>query len=91
MGAAGVRAFLERGNTFSGRGEFSSPEDAFRKTYDRNEESRVANRARIKEETRLEFRDERRRYVDVPMVSPGIDLKQRVPDGARQTNQSDRE
>lgn len=75
MGAAGVREFLERGNTWSGRGEFSSVEDALRRTHAKEEELRERFRERMREENRYERREDRRRYLEIPAVSVGIDLK----------------
>lgn len=74
MGAAGVRAFLERGNTWSGRGEFRSVEEAVRRTYQQDAEATERFRETTKEENRFERREDRRRYLQIPAVSVGIDL-----------------
>lgn len=80
MGAAGVRQFLEKGNTFSGRGEYSSVLDALQKTAARNAEAREEFRQRMKEENRYERKQDKRKYLQIPQITPGIELNpQREP------------
>lgn len=74
LGAAGVRQFLERGNTFSGRGEFASVMDAVEKTSQQNEERRAAFEQKMREENRYERRQDRRKYLKIPQVTVGIDI-----------------
>lgn len=80
MGASGVRAYLEKGNTLSGRGEYGSVLEAIEQTSARNLEERDRFRQKMKEENRYERRQDRRRYLGIPQISPGIDLKN--PDAA---------
>lgn len=74
LGAAGVRAFLDRTNMFSGRGEAKSLEDAMRQTADA-EAARVAKlRADAKDDAIHEARDRRSLYEHVPREVVGVDL-----------------
>lgn len=61
MGASGVRAFLDKGNVESGRGEFRSIEDSVQKARERTREAKERNRAAAHERTR-ERVTERLRY-----------------------------
>ena len=81
MGPSGVREFLERGNMWSGRGEFSSLEEQLRNVRNKNEESRERHRANQKEENRHEQRDKRRHRFKLPFFPVGIDLKKRPEKG----------
>lgn len=76
MGAEGVRTFLERGNCWSGRGEYSSVADAVQKAAETDEREKVRFREQMKEENRYERRDNRRAYLGIPFTTVGIDLKQ---------------
>ena len=73
LGASGVRQFLERGDTWSGRGEFRSLDDQARLAMDANARMRETHRAHQKDENRHEQRDNRRRYLGIPLV-PGMDM-----------------
>lgn len=53
MGASGVREFLDRGNTWSGRGQFDSHEDRLRQAQEANREGRRS----VREAARLRVRD----------------------------------
>lgn len=68
MGPSGVRAFLERGDTWSGRGEYTSIEDAAKKAEEHNQELKAKNRAFQKEESRHEQRDKRRQRFKIPFL-----------------------
>lgn len=72
MGASGVRQFLERGNTWSGRGEYASIEDATRKAAQSNADARAKYRADLKEASRYEQRDKRRQRFKIPFLRVGI-------------------
>jgi hypothetical protein len=74
MGASGVRQFLERGNTWSGRGEFSSLEEQARKAIEANAEMRQKFKEEKKEESRRRMVDERRSRLKIPFVQAGKDL-----------------
>ncbi len=69
MGPSGIRAFLERGDTWSGRGEYASVEEAARKAEEHNQRQREKDRAFQKEESRNEQRDKRRWRMGIPFLS----------------------
>lgn len=75
LGASGVRQFLEKGDTWSGRGEFASLEDYVRKTQEANEAERLKFRADQKEANRFEQRETRRRRFKIPFIPVSIGWK----------------
>ena len=75
LGTSGVRNFLERGNTWSGRGEYLSMVDQIRQVNESNEEVRLKSRADQKEASRYEQRDKRRWRFKIPFLPVGIDLR----------------
>lgn len=74
MGTGGVKDFLERGNTWSGRGEFDSIEGQLRAVREANQKGKERFRATQKEESRHEQRDKRRWRLKIPFLRVGIDL-----------------
>ena len=78
MGATGVRTFLEKGNTWSGRGAFRSIEEVAREAMAQNAKMREKNRADNKEANRYEQRDLRRSRLKIPFLPVGVDLS-KVP------------
>ena len=78
MGASGVRQFLEKGDSWSGRGEFTSLEDQLRKVNENNEAARVKNRADAKDQARSHAEDRRRSALGIPFVGVVADI---TPDG----------
>jgi len=74
MGSGGVRQFLERGNMWSGRGQFQSLEEQVRKVREENEAARLKFRAEQKEESRHEQRDKRRSRLKIPFITAGLNL-----------------
>ncbi len=74
MGASGVREFLERGNTWSGRGEHASVEAALRTTEETNEESRKRFREEQRFDSVKEQCDKRRSRFKIPFIPVGIDF-----------------
>lgn len=68
MGPQGVMEFLDRGNTWSGRGEALSPMDALRQNLETKEERRVQLRQRMKEENRFQQRERRRSLLKIPVL-----------------------
>ena len=74
LGAAGVRALLEKGNNFTGRGEYGSQLEAIEKTAEANRAAREAFRQQAKEENRYNRKQDKRRYLGIPQVPVGIDL-----------------
>lgn len=77
MGRSGIREFLDRGNTWSGRGEFSDHMEALRKANAANEDIDVKFRADLKEESRHEQRDKRRWRFKIPFLRVMIDLSKK--------------
>jgi hypothetical protein len=75
LGPSGVRRFLERGNTWSGRGEFASFEEAVKFMNDKNEQVRATNKKEAKEHARDHEKDTRRTRWKTPFLPVGIDLK----------------
>jgi hypothetical protein len=75
LGVSGIRQFLQRGDTWSGRGEFRSLEEQARLAMQSNTEMRERFRAEQKEASRLEQRDKRRSRFKIPFLRVGIDLK----------------
>ena len=69
LGASGVRNLLERGDMWSGRGEFDSLEHQLRVTKQWNEAARAKNRAEAKDGARSDARDKRRQWFGIPLVS----------------------
>ena len=68
MGAGGVRQFLEKGDTWSGRGQYRSLEEQVRQVRAANAATREKFRADLKEESRLEQRDKRRWRLKIPFI-----------------------
>ena len=73
MGASGVRAFLDKGNTWSGRGQ--TVEQIARAAFESDERLREANYNTAREENREEAKARRRSFLGIPFLSVGIDLK----------------
>ena len=85
LGTSGLREFLERGDTWSGRGEYMSLLEQRRKVNDSNENVRVRNRAHQKEENRHEMRQSRRSRLKIPFLRPkGGWLNLRAPKDQKQ-------
>lgn len=81
MGVSGVREFLERGDTWSGRGEHRSLEDLRDKTSKHNEVVKEKNRADAREEVVKMAMDTRRTRLKIPFHRVGIDLREEKSDG----------
>ena len=79
LGASGVRALLEKGNTFSGRGEFSSPLDAANRVAAENDRKREDFERDVRAESLYRVKQDKRQYMNIPQVSVGVDL---TSDGA---------
>lgn len=78
LGASGVRTFLEKGNTWSGRGAFKSLEEVAQEAMRQNEAMKAKHRADMKEANRYEQRDLRRSRLKIPYLRVGVDLS-KVP------------
>lgn len=85
MGRAGVREFLERGNTWSGRGEYDSIVDAHAKAREANRQAKMAFKAQRKDENRQRQRAQRRWWLKIPLVAVGIDVGRRIANRGRTT------
>lgn len=77
MGAAGVREFLDRGNLWSGRGEFRDMTDKMRKTFDANGKVAEVVRAEQKEKVMDHMKDHRRSLLKIPFLGVGVNLKEK--------------
>lgn len=73
LGTSGLRAFLERGDTWSGRGEFRSLDEQARDAMEANRRMVEHHRAFEKEENRHEQREKRRWHLGIPLV-PGAEF-----------------
>ena len=76
MGVGGVLQFLQRGNSWSGRGQYSSLEEQLRLVREGNEQMRLKNRADQKEASRYDQRDKRRSRYGIPFHTVEMDLKE---------------
>lgn len=85
LGTTGIRSFLDRGNMWSGRGEFTSLEEQVRKAREANRAMLEKNRADQKEESRHEQRDKRRWRFKIPFLPVGVSF----PKAAEPTSTSD--
>lgn len=81
MGPARVRDFLERGNLWSGRGEFDSLEEQLREVREKNQAAVEKFRQDQKEANRHEQRDKRRWRLKIPYLPVGIDLGKKRDSG----------
>lgn len=75
MGPTGLREFLEKGNMWSGRGMFDSPEDELKQSRDRNEAAREKLRADAKFSAVKKASEKRRWILKIPFLPVEIDLK----------------
>lgn len=75
MGAEGVKRFLERGNMWSGRGEYDSLEEQLQDSRERSKAATEKHRQDQKEANRHEQREKRRQRFKIPFLPVGIDLK----------------
>lgn len=66
MGASGVRAFLDKGNTWSGQGEFASVSDAVRNASAKNEQASEKNYASARDDVKARAREEHVWYGKKP-------------------------
>lgn len=72
MGASGIRTFLERGNTWSGRGEYDSIVDQRRQVNAANEAARQKHRADQKDLNRERQKAKRRTRFKIPFLSVSL-------------------
>lgn len=74
MGRSGIREFLERGNSWSGRGQYTSIVDAHLKAREANRLQKIKLRQEMKEANRQRQREQRRWWLKIPLVQVGIEL-----------------
>ena len=74
MGPSGVKTFLEKGNLWSGRGEYTSLEDQLDQVRKMNEAARSKNVAESRESSVKRAMDKRRTLLKIPFLRVGIDL-----------------
>lgn len=77
LGPSGVKEFLERGDTWSGRGEHESIEAAARKAREHNKTVGPKAKEQAREETRDMVNDRRRSILKIPYHRVGIDLSEK--------------
>lgn len=75
MGPSGVRAFLEKGNTWSGRGEFSSHAEAATFAAESNRAKKERTRRDARNNAVDRAKDARRQVHKIPFHRVGVDLK----------------
>ena len=80
LGASGVRQFLEKGNTWSGRGIFRSLMDQLRQVREKNATARAKFRQDQKEANRDELMARRRQVHRIPFLRVGVDLSSQAED-----------
>ena len=75
MGPSGVRNFLEKGNLWSGRGDYDGLVDQVKKVEDHNEIERRKNFENARYAAKKRAADKRRSNLKIPFLGVGIDLK----------------
>lgn len=90
LGASGVRRILEKGNTWSGRGEFDSVEEAVEHTQrEREKAQRKLHKDRKDDIKHAASGVTRRRVLDVPAIRAGMDLSKQSPGGESDSKEND--
>lgn len=72
MGASGVREFLERGDTWSGRGQYASIQDEMRKKDAANEAAQERQVESLRDRARQRAKDMRRQILKIPFIRGGL-------------------
>lgn len=75
MGPSGLREFLEKGNMWSGRGMFDSPEDELKQSRERQAESRESLRTKARFDAVKKASERRRSILKIPFLPVEIDLR----------------
>ena len=75
LGISGLQEILEKGSLLSGRGEFTSSEQAAKAVLDRHRNHRERTRQQLRDAARHRTLDDRRSLLDIPTVPVGIDLQ----------------
>jgi len=81
MGRSGIREFLDRGNTWSGRGEFASIAESRLKAKQAEKEAKEKLYRHQKDEARQMVKATKHHRLKIPVVPVGIDLKERANNG----------
>ena len=74
LGAGGVRQFLDKGNLWSGRGQFGSKtiEQLARDAIEKNRNAGQVAKSAAREECLLKLRDDRRWRLKIPFLPVGV-------------------
>ena len=75
LGTSGLQEILEKGSLLSGRGEFTSSEQAAKAVLDRHRNHRERTRQELRDAARYRALDDRSKFLDIPQVPVGIDLQ----------------
>ncbi len=75
MGSGGLRRFLEKGNMWSGRGQFKSLEQQLEHTRTANNEAREKTRRDARENSVKRVAEKRRWYQKIPLIPVLINLR----------------
>ena len=78
LGASGVRRFLEKGDTWSGRGQYSSLEEARKEVSDHNASVREKVKQEAREENREWTKDQRRQRLKIPFLNIPLSFKKKT-------------
>jgi hypothetical protein len=78
MGVTGIKAYLEKGNTWSGRGEYDSIVEQQKKVSEANAEAKIRRRAFAKEENRKEQASKRKWRLGEAVVNVITDIGTRM-------------
>ena len=80
LGVSGLTEMLEKGDTWSGQGEFSSIQDALTWQVEAQRNTKERLRLAMREEALAVGRDVRKRVMKEPFLPIGIDLSQSPPE-----------
>ena len=79
LGPSGVRTFLEKGNLWSGRGDYDGLVDQLAKVNEMNETARQKNYDDARFNAKKRAMDKRRSRLKIPFLGVGTDLKGSKP------------
>lgn len=77
LGTSGVRQFLERGNLWSGRGEYQTLEEQVTKLREADANATAKFRADVKEEAMDEMHQKRRTRLKIPFLPVSLPWRSR--------------
>lgn len=78
-GSAGIVGFLEKGDTWSGRGQFNSLAEAFHFAREQSKEGAAKLKQTQRNWSRDFMSDIRRQFFKIPFHRVGIDLRKEAP------------